>query len=108
MALANRILKNGIVGGATGLGGNLVSVNSDTVRNGDLAAVHTVDRMVKGATFVDAVKLAKEMEPESSVIEAIETNGVPHCIRMKPDTPQEVLLWMRDSAHLRASAGSAD
>ena len=112
MALAKNILKDGIVGGATGLGGKLIWVNSNVVVHGHdgMAEVQIIDRMIKGATVVDAIKLAKDLEPESSVIDSIETNGVPHCIRMKPDTPHDVLRWMRECASQasQASAGSSE
>ena len=48
------------------------------MRNCD-SQVQTVDRMTKGATVVEAVKLAKEMEPESVAVGVIATNNVTVC-----------------------------
>ena len=57
------------------------------MRNCD-SQVQTVERMNKGATIVEAVKLAKEMEPESVAV-----GEMPHCLHLKPDTPSDVLRW---------------
>ena len=55
----------------------------------------TVDHLIGGATFIEAVKLAKKMEPESAEVKKIEANGVPNCIRLKPDTPSFVVAWCK-------------